>query len=95
VINVIFRRIERGDGGPAGPTTSGPSEIDLENNRFKFIFAKWGSSDNNVAKFRDGWPFHREHGYRRPLMNRCLRRICCLIVAWILTLSPGVRVKFR
>jgi hypothetical protein len=41
VISVILRRIDRGDGGLIGPTTSGPSAMDLENNRFKFIFAKW------------------------------------------------------
>jgi hypothetical protein len=35
VISVILRRIERGDGGPIGPMTSGPSTIDRENNRFK------------------------------------------------------------
>jgi hypothetical protein len=50
--------------GPTGPTASGPSAMDLENNRFKFIFAKWGSSDS-VAKFRIDAAFHEQHGYRR------------------------------
>ncbi|UZE52418.1 hypothetical protein ONR75_02005 [Rhodopseudomonas sp. P2A-2r] len=33
-ISVILRLTERGDGGPTGAITSGPSAIDLENNRF-------------------------------------------------------------
>ncbi|WP_371423600.1 hypothetical protein [Tardiphaga sp.] len=68
--------------------------MDLENNRFKFICAKWGSSDN-LAKFRVDALFHRQHGYRHAWLPFCMRGICCLIVAWIPTVSPGVEVKFK
>jgi hypothetical protein len=37
-MNIIFRFAERGDGGTGGPTSSGPSVIDLENNRFRSNF---------------------------------------------------------
>jgi hypothetical protein len=37
-MNIIFRFAERGDGGAEGPTRSGPSVIDLANNRFRSNF---------------------------------------------------------
>lgn len=60
--------------------------MDLENNRFKFIFAKCGSSDN-VAKFRLHASFPRQHGYRAGLVAflhaRHLLPYCGMDPGWV------------
>ncbi|WP_233026622.1 hypothetical protein [Rhodopseudomonas boonkerdii] len=91
VINVILRRTERGDGGPAGPMTSGPSVIDLENRRFKSIVTKAGWSQS-LAKFQSARPFRLEQN-RRVVIQ--LIDIAALIVAWIPIVSWCVGIKFR
>jgi hypothetical protein len=51
VISVILRLIGRGNGGDDGPTRSGPSAIDLENNRLRLNCMRLYGSLRIVAKF--------------------------------------------
>jgi hypothetical protein len=65
-MNIIFRFAERGDGGTGGPTRSGPSVIDLANNRFRSNFVWPISQTGIVANFAAGAEFHPGHGYQCP-----------------------------
>jgi len=47
VTSIIFRFTERGDGGASGPTVSGPSVIDRENQRLRLKGVAW-SLDRQV-----------------------------------------------
>jgi len=40
-MSIIFRFTERGDGGASGPTISGPSAIDRENQRLRLTGVAW------------------------------------------------------
>jgi hypothetical protein len=62
-MNIIFRFAERGDGGASGPTRSGPSVIDLANNRFRFNFVWPIWLDQHHSKFPARAEFHPGHGY--------------------------------
>jgi hypothetical protein len=79
VTNITLRFADRGDGGAAGPTMSGPA-ADRENNPERLNVIAPDGYTNNVANFSAAAELHLRHGYQRgPTV--IVRRLCRCIEA--------------